>query len=98
MDQEQQKPAVLFVHGSWHQPSHFTRVRKVLEDADFPTLFVAHPYGGLITMQAVDKAFGKNLADTFDGNLPPWIVMQDDGMCEPQNPGDVFYHDLQGGQ
>ncbi|KAK9781027.1 putative AB hydrolase-1 domain-containing protein [Seiridium cardinale] len=161
MYQEQQKPTVLFVHGSWHQPSHFARVRKVLEDADFPTscplqpsigslppiglmedaqcirdelkgliedeskdvIVVAHSYGGLVTTQAVDEAFGKkqreergqnggvvqlhfmcafmlsintSLADTFDGNLPPWIVMQDDGMCEPQNPGDVFYHDLQG--
>jgi pimeloyl-ACP methyl ester carboxylesterase len=31
------KPTVLFVHGSWHTPNHFAPVRKVFEEAGFPT-------------------------------------------------------------
>jgi pimeloyl-ACP methyl ester carboxylesterase len=30
-------PTVLFVHGSWHSPKHFERVRSVLEASGFPT-------------------------------------------------------------
>jgi pimeloyl-ACP methyl ester carboxylesterase len=31
------KPTVLFVHGAWHTPNHFAPVRRVFEEAGFPT-------------------------------------------------------------
>jgi hypothetical protein len=31
------KPTVLFIHGSWHSPKHFQRVRDLFEEHGYPT-------------------------------------------------------------
>lgn len=40
------KPTVLFVHGSWHNPNHFRRVRDLFEANGFPTSCPLHPSVG----------------------------------------------------
>jgi pimeloyl-ACP methyl ester carboxylesterase len=32
-----QKPTILFVHGSWHNPNHFTPIRTLFESQGFHT-------------------------------------------------------------
>jgi alpha-beta hydrolase superfamily lysophospholipase len=42
MSQEQQKPVILFVHGAWHQPKHYSLLIACIESQGFtvvaPTL------------------------------------------------------------
>lgn len=40
------KPTVLFVHGSWHNPNHFRRVRDTFETQGFPTSCPLQPSVG----------------------------------------------------
>ncbi|KAF3013688.1 hypothetical protein E8E14_001102 [Neopestalotiopsis sp. 37M] len=44
----QQIPTVLFVHGSWHTPWHFTRIREIFEDAGYPTACPRQPSVGAL--------------------------------------------------
>jgi pimeloyl-ACP methyl ester carboxylesterase len=44
----QQIPTVLFVHGSWHTPWHFTRIREIFEDAGYPTTCPRQPSVGAL--------------------------------------------------
>lgn len=37
------KPTVLFVHGSWHNPNHFRRVRDLFEAKGYSTSCPLHP-------------------------------------------------------
>ena len=41
-----EKPVVLFVHGSWHNPNHFRPVRDVFESQGFRTVCPAQPSYG----------------------------------------------------
>ncbi|ETS76281.1 hypothetical protein PFICI_11668 [Pestalotiopsis fici W106-1] len=39
-------PTVLFVHGSWHTPLHFAKIREIFEDAGYPTSCPRQPTVG----------------------------------------------------
>ncbi|KAF2794392.1 hypothetical protein K505DRAFT_417142 [Melanomma pulvis-pyrius CBS 109.77] len=40
------KLTILFVHGAWHTPAHFTPVRSVFENAEYPTSCPLLPTAG----------------------------------------------------
>jgi hypothetical protein len=44
------KPTALFVHGSWHNPNHFRRVRDLFEAQGFPTSCPLHPSVGKLPL------------------------------------------------
>lgn len=51
------KPTVLFVHGSWHTPAHFERVRRVFEEAGYETKCPQQPsVGNLPPVSMMDDA------------------------------------------
>lgn len=51
------KPTVLFVHGSWHTPAHFERVRRVFEETGYETKCPRQPsVGNLPPVSMMDDA------------------------------------------
>ena len=51
------QPTVLFIHGAWHSPNHFKRVRDLFEANGFPTSCPSQPtFGGPPSMKMYEDA------------------------------------------
>ena len=77
------KPAVVFVHGSWHNPNHFGPVRKVFESNGFQTECPEQPSASSLTLTdpLTDdaKTIHDSIADLINGGKDVIVVMHSYG-------------------
>jgi pimeloyl-ACP methyl ester carboxylesterase len=84
-------------------------VRDAVAAIDGPVIVTAHSYGGVVVSRALAGlaniahivylcSFVLDSADSLlgaAGGAPlPWWLMREDGLIDPKDPVDVFFHDL----
>lgn len=84
-------------------------VRDAVAGIDGPVIVTAHSYGGVVASRALAGlanaahvlylcAFVLDTEDSLvsaAGGAPlPWWLMREDGLIDPKDPVEVFYHDL----
>lgn len=84
-------------------------VREAADAIDGPVIVSAHSYGGVVASRALAGSAnvrhiaylcalvldtGESLLDTAGGEPLPWWRMRADGMVDPEDPVDMFFHDL----